>query len=270
MKKIILFLIIHVLAIATCFAQPDPRDGRHIFNYGTTLSKCLISGVKIVDAIGNEITDFIDPNRSFVVRNVTASGDYVIQLEQFGNNFSQKSQLNTRYVIAGGQDILFLLPFTLYKLNAERLEKRGTFTVGAATTLIKIRPGKKTPDNSGYNIYSEFGNDFNIGVSAGWKFKPYRKTELAYSGMIGFSYTSVKVTPYTTKDFITSESSQSCITISGGLVFEYNSFQVSAFTGLDIMSGEIGRHWIYRKRPWLGVGFGFEIFRAKGEGQGGK
>ena len=31
------------------------------------------------------------------------------------------------------------------------------------------------------------------------------------------------------------------------------------------MSGEIGRNWIYRNRPWIGIGFGYEIFKPKGK-----
>lgn len=149
-------------------------------------------------------------------------------------------------------------------MNAEKLQKKGLFTVGVATSLIKIRPGRKEPKN-GYNIYSEIGNDFNIGVSAGWKFKPYRRLQLSHSLVGGLSFTSIKTTTYTTKDFLQSESTQACVTFSAGYIFEYNKFQISAFSGIDVMSGEVGRKWIYRNRPWYGLGFGFQIFRAKGE-----
>ena len=30
------------------------------------------------------------------------------------------------------------------------------------------------------------------------------------------------------------------------------------------MSGEIGKNWIYRNRPWIGLGFGYEIFKPRG------
>ena len=82
-------------------------------------------------------------------------------------------------------------------------------------------------------------------------------------GGIGFS--SIKVTPQTTKNFIESESTQSSITFSGGAIFEIEKFQISTFIGIDTMSGEIGRNWVYRNRPWIGLGFGYEIFKPSGK-----
>jgi len=81
--------------------------------------------------------------------------------------------------------------------------------------------------------------------------------------IIGFS--SIKVTPQTTRDFIDSESTQSSISFSVGAIFEVQKFQISTFLGIDTMSGEIGRNWIYRNRPWIGIGFGYEIFKPKGK-----
>jgi len=236
------------------------RDGRHIFNYDMTLTPCNFDG----SAIGGATPERIEANTIFDIRNIIG-GDYVIKVSKFTSNNVTAKALNAKLVVTeAGNDIFFKLSQSDYQLNAERFEKRGLFTVGAATTLIKIRPGRKEPKN-GYNIYSEFGNDFNIGVSAGWKFKPYRRLQISHSLVGGLSFSSIKVTPYTTQNFLQSESTQGCVTFSAGYVFEYNKFQVSIFSGIDVMSGEIGRKWIYRNRPWLGLGFGFQIFRGQGE-----
>ncbi|MCM5530632.1 hypothetical protein [Parasegetibacter sp. NRK P23] len=263
MKRIILGLM---LIMSTCYlnAQTNIRDGRHIFNYDVSLTQCNFDG----SAIAGATAERIEANTIFYVKNIVGS-DYIIQIAKFTSNTASAKALNTKLVsTATGSDIFFKLPQRSsedsYELNAERLEKKGLFTVGAATTLIKIRPGREEPKD-GYNIYSEFGNDFNIGISAGWKFKPYRRTQLSHSLVGGLSFSSIKVTPYTTQDFIQSEATQGCVTFSAGYVFEYNKFQVSVFSGIDVMSGEIGRKWIYRNRPWLGLGFGFQIFRGQGE-----
>ncbi len=260
------FLLTSML-MALCYslhAQNNIRDGRHIFNYDITLTPCNFDGSTIAGATPERI----EANTIFVVKNIVSTY-YIIQISKFTSNNPTATTLNARLVTTLlGNDIFFKLPQRgsndSYELNAERLEKKGLFTVGAATTLIKIRPGRKEPKD-GHNIYSEFGNDFNIGISAGWKFKPYRRQQLSHSLVGGLSFSSIKVTPYTTKDFVQSESTQGCVTFSAGYVFEYNKFQVSLFSGLDVMSGEIGRQWIYRNRPWLGLGFGFQIFRGQGE-----
>lgn len=251
--------------MSTCYlnAQSNIRDGRHIFNYDVTLTQCNFDG----NAIAGAIPERIEANTIFYVKNIVGT-DYIIQIAKFTSNNATAKALNVKLVSTAAGDIFFKLPQNnsqnSYELNAVRLEKKGLFTVGAATTLIKIRPGRKEPKN-GYNIYSEFGNDFNIGISAGWKFRPYPRTQLSHSLVGGLSFSSIKVTPYTTQDFIQSEATQGCVTFSAGYVFEYNKFQVSVFTGIDVMSGEIGRKWIYRNRPWLGLGFGFQIFRGQGE-----
>jgi hypothetical protein len=258
MKNYLLF-VVSLLGFYAVSAQSDPRDGRHIFNYDIELPQCGFDGT-----LSGSGSKRIKANTAFEVRNTTTT-DYIIQISEYTKG-KKKDSLNLElHKTSANQDIYFKLLKSDYPLYAEKLERRGTFTVGAATTLIKIRPGRKEPKN-GYDVYSEFGNDFNIGVSAGWKFQPYRKMQLAHSGVIGLSFSSIKVTPYTTKNFLEAESTQGCVTFSAGYVFEYNKFQVSIFSGLDLMSGQVGRNWIYRNRPWLGLGFGFQIFRAEGDG----
>jgi hypothetical protein len=259
-------LILAPVLMALCFsltAQKDIRDGRHIFNFDVSLTKCDFDG----SAVAGANPERIEANTVFYVKNIIGT-DYIIQIAKFTRNNATAVALNAKLVSNSGNDYFFKLPQRnskySYELNAERLEKRGLFTVGAATTLIKIRPGRKEPKD-GYNIYSEFGNDFNIGISAGFKFKPYRRLEMSHSLVGGLSFSSIKVTPYTTQNFIQSESTQACVTFSAGYVFEYNKFQVSVFSGIDVMSGEVGRHWIYRNRPWIGLGFGFQIFRGQGD-----
>jgi|GEM_PF-3485147 hypothetical protein len=268
MKKL---LFLCLLIPSLCFAQTkDVRDYRHIFNYGKALTQYDIYGTVIKDANGNPVTQFIEANRTFHIRNIVNYTDaagkshtrYIILLDKFGNKFANAAALNITFVeSAPGVDIYFGIDAEDYLLYAEKLEHRGSFIVGASTTLIKIRPGKKSSDPNN-TIYSEFGNDFNIGFTAGLKLQPYRKVDFSGSIIAGFSFTNIKATPYTTKNFLTTEENEGCITVSLGLLFEIQKFQISTFTGLDIMPGQVGQNWIYRNRPWIGLGFGYQIFRA--------
>jgi hypothetical protein len=257
MKYFVLLFLLLAAAIGAV-AQTDPRDGRHIFNYDIQLTQCNFDG----SAVGGAVPQTISANTIFTIR-TTVGPDYIIRIAEFtaGKNLAQKNQ--ALVTTTAGADIYFKLAIVSYNAFAVRLESKGNFTVGAATTLIKIRPGRKSKEGQ-YNIYSEFGNDFNIGVSAGWKIRPNRRSPITHSVVGGLSFSSIKATPYTTKNYLTSEAIQSCVTFSGGYVFEYDKFQFSLFSGLDIMPGQIGRSWIYKDRPWLGLGFGFQIFRAQG------
>lgn len=196
---------------------------------------------------------------------VKTDGNYVIRLLRWKdvNDKTQKAlndSKNDNFWGTTAAPIYYLLTPAQYKDNAERIEKKGMFTVGAGTTLIKIRPGRKDQE-----LYTDFVNDFNIGVMAGFKFKPYRRRELSHSVLGGLSFGSVGVSSSTTKNVITEETDAASISFSGGYVFEYNKFQLGLFTGIDVLSGKAGRHWVYKKRPWLGVGFGYSIFRAEGK-----
>lgn len=257
MRSIIIWLF-SVSIQLTAFTQSDMREGRHVLNFDVVLQRCDFEGKE-----DGGTPQRIPQNTVFSIRNISGS-DYVIQVATFTAESQMAKTSNSLLVVnRAGLPYYFKLSRAQYDLNAQKFERRGNFTVGASTTLIKIRPGRKNPKD-GYNIYSEFGNDFNIGVSAGWKVRPNRRLEVSHSVVGGLSFSSIKVTPYTTKEFLTAESAQGCLTFSVGYVFEYNKFQVSLFSGMDVMSGEVGRKWIYRNRPWIGVGFGFQIFRTEG------
>ncbi|GAA3935794.1 hypothetical protein [Hymenobacter algoricola] len=258
MKHFLLLFLLFTATIGGTFAQTDSRDGRHIFNHDIPLTQCNFDGSPVSGAVPQPIS----ANTIFTIRTIVDT-DYIIRIARFtaGEKFTEKNI--ALVATAAGTDIYFKLSVANYNAFAVRLEKKGNFTVGAATTLIKIRPGRKSEEGK-YNIYSEFGNDFNIGISAGWKIRPNRLSPATHSLVGGLSFSSIKATPYTTKNYLTAEAIQSCVTFSGGYVFEYDKFQVTLFSGLDVMPGQIGRSWIYKDRPWLGLGFGFQIFRAQG------
>lgn len=241
-----------------CFSQTDIRENRHTFKYDIELNQCSFDGT----APGTANKEVMKKGWKFRVRNIV-NNDYIIQVSEFTDGTDKATNQNLKTFKDSNQnDIYFKLSTAQYLAFAEELKRRGSFVVGASTTLIKIRPGNGEDGENA--IFSEFGNDFNIGITAGWRINDWkRNVSVSLVGGLGFS--SIKVTPQTTRDFIDSESTQSSITFSGGAIFEIQKFQISTFIGIDTMSGEIGRNWIYRNRPWIGLGFGYEIFKPKGK-----
>lgn len=255
------------------------RENRHTFKYDIVLNECNFDGTDA--ATTNQ--QVMEKGWKFRVRNIVETEitgtkivadeiietkiietEYVIQISEFTANTEKATAQNAlTYQTTNSENIYFKINSTQYLAFAEELKRRGRFVVGASTTLIKIRPGNGK-ENEDKVIYSEFGNDFNIGITAGWRISDYKdNVSVSLVGGIGFS--SIKVTPQTTRDFIDSESTQSSITFSAGAIFEIEKFQISTFIGIDTMSGEIGQNWIYRNRPWIGLGFGYEIFKPKGK-----
>ncbi|WP_430408810.1 hypothetical protein [Kordia sp.] len=254
-----------LLLLLICFplnAQTDITEGRHFFNKTIQLSQCDFAGTIITPATPNK--EVIQKGWIFTIENIDGNEDYIIQVAKFtGGSSKSKAQNLKTFQDSNFENIYFKLSKNQYTQYAERWIKRGQFIVGASTTLVKIRFGNGERDEDKV-IYSEFGNDFNVGITCGYRFTPNFKSKTSISAVGGISFTSIKVTPETTRNFIESESNQSAITFSGGLVFEINKFQISLFTGIDAMSGKIGKNWIHRNRPWLGIGFGFQIFKTKG------
>lgn len=267
MKTPLFVLLILVIPFQLIYGQKDIRDGRHIFNYKTTIPKCDENGI-----VSNpSVTHTMEREWIFSIERILPD-DYVITVARFEPEsslaISQTSSLafiqNTlTFKDPNNKPIYFKLSKTQYDLNADRFDNKVKFVVGASTTLIKIRPGN---DKEGEDkIFSEFGNDFNLGFTAGVQIKPFRKTEFYINLVGGFGFSAIKATPQTTRDFITSESTQGTITFTTGIVIEFDKFQISGFMGWDNMSGEIGENWIYNKRLWFGIGFGYQMFVSKGK-----
>ncbi|MFH4967282.1 hypothetical protein V8G61_03670 [Gaetbulibacter sp. M240] len=259
MKQLKNFQTFFILMLAfSMFSQEDLRENRHEFKYSIELEECTFDGT-LVSPSNKQV---MNQGWKFRIRNIINNGkEYVIQVSKFTSGKPDaEAQNKLTYKKSLTEDIYFKLTSDQYSDFAEEYKKKGSFVVGASTTLIKIRPGNGEDGDEA--IYSEFGNDFNIGVTAGWRITDWKR-DVSISLVGGIAFSSIKVTPQTTKDFIDSESTQSSITFSTGAIFEIQKFQISTFLGIDTMSGEIGRNWIYRNRPWIGLGFGYEIFKPK-------
>ena len=251
-------VLIYLFISTSALAQTDMRKIHHVFTFDVELNNCNFDGTPALSAK----KEVMRSGWKFRIRNIVGD-DYIIQVSQFTDASDASTVQNlATYQDANQNHIYFKLSKSDYLSHAEELKRRGSFVVGASTTLIKIRPGNGKDDED-EAIYSEFDNDFNIGVTAGWRITDYDKNiSVSLVGGIGFS--SIKVTPQTTRNFIDSESTQSCLTFSAGAIFEVEKFQISTFVGIDTMSGEVGKNWVYRNRPWLGIGFGYQIFKPKG------
>ncbi|GGH55960.1 hypothetical protein GCM10007423_64060 [Dyadobacter endophyticus] len=275
MKKISTILILFLVCTVSFGQTKNITDGYHVFNMAISLPEVDQFGVAL--AAGNK--EMMLPNEQFKVFGVhpnlpAATTDYIITINRYIKDPGLRNLLvvfdnnnNQRY---------FRITVAEYQAYCERLEKRGNFHVITSSTLVKIRPGSKEPRN-GIMKYSEFGNDFNLGALAGWSVKPNRKKTFVYSFMGGISFTTIKATPETTQYMTEAtdtkpselvsylkdeESNQSCFTLSGGPILEIDKFQISAIIGWDFMQGAVGRKWIYRNRPWIGIGFGYQVFRV--------
>ncbi len=53
------------------------------------------------------------------------------------------------------------------------------------------------------------------------------------------------------------------ITPSLGFMFEKKRIQIGLMAGIDMPAGKEGREWIYKNKPWVSFGIGYQIFARK-------
>lgn len=272
-------LILSFFTCSVCSAQQQhhtANSGTHEFFANAKALPCDAFGR--VENNDDEVIIDPDPAIRFNIEYVSDNG-YVIYIYQKTDNeknssgatvlTSKASEFNQKYNSTDGalnssKKKYFLLSFDEYERSAYKLLKKSSFVVGAATSIIKIRPGIKSTYDRDFPVYFDYGNDFSLGVLFGWKFNSTNPTKKsAFNALFGFGTVALPTDSLRTKGFLTSPATNQGLYGSFGLVMDYQNFQFGVFTGVDWMTGEAGRHWIYRDRPWFGISIGYSIFKTK-------
>lgn len=130
-----------------------------------------------------------------------------------------------------------------------------SITYGFSIIPIKLRPGNITRT-------FQYTNGFTLGVNFGYEYAIRSRKQQSISALGGVGISSVEISPETTNQFIDDKvQTSAAFTPSVGIVYTYEKFQAGLFIGMDKIAGELGKHWIYQKKPWIGVGLGFTIFQ---------
>jgi hypothetical protein len=259
MKKII-FLCIFLNSIINTYGQVDKNVGKYFeFNENVSLPKC--------DGIGNLTagTEIINAGVQFRIDG-TAAGGYILHILQKNNDVNFNSRLYLSSFTAATPknsipDIFFLLQLQTFNTKCKPRLVKNSFTIGTVLLPIKMRFGSSKKID---NIYSKdflLTNDVSLGFSFGYKRKWNENWGINFLG--GFSVSSIQVDSSTTKGYSKSLSNASGVTGHVGLLLEDNNFQFGVFTGIDYLTGAIGKQWLYKSQPWVGVAIGYSLFKTK-------
>jgi len=266
MKIPTLIFLVCLCCLITRAQVPTDLDGLYKFIQPVRLPAC--------DAYGKQIepadTQDINSDFEFYIERITNNSNHDIVIsfvrwnEPEGTNLTgiakqtqdELKDLNQRLRKSSTSIVkkYFLISAFEFQQSCQKIEGKVKFSVGTATTLIKYRPGssKKSGD---------IGNDINIGLLVGPRIAQGKNA--AHYFLFGANFGSVTLTPKTTNSAVQSETNVAAITPTVGYVFQYDKVQIGLFSGVDILSGEAYRQWIYRGRPWIGLGIGFSIFQSK-------
>jgi hypothetical protein len=128
-----------------------------------------------------------------------------------------------------------------------------TFTIGLVTMPLKLRLGTNF----------DFQGNLSLGSTAGAKIR-VSKYNLNYINiLLGTSISTVSLDSFSTGGRLTGQPLTSIAVFSPslGIVFEFGKAQAGIFLGVDYLnkSTQTKYEWIYNKKPWLSIGFGFSI-----------
>ncbi|MFD1141873.1 hypothetical protein ACFQ4C_12170 [Larkinella insperata] len=263
--KATLFTLFIFFFIAKSQAQEAATLIGQTFEFSTNLllDKCDIDGKTTKDAP----KVLVKKHWKFTVANELTDGKKTIYLNQFNdtetnkNYFSQNDGSLT-------PTIFFLISPNVFTSSTRKPEGRWAF--GTVIMPLKLRFGDT--DSKGNNLRSfDFTSEVNIGLSLAYKITPRTwPTKIFVIGSIGT--TSIPVEAATTKDFIESKTNVAAFSPTLGFLVNFDDIdlQLNLVTGIDYMPGELGRKWIYRNQPFLGLGIGFSIFNFGNKGKNDK
>ncbi len=189
------------------------------------------------------------------------------RFQQLNLSSSSISSLTTKGIVNNGITAMqiqsnrkyFLVPVSALGTDAIPVYETGwksqRLTIGATTLPFKLRL---------HNF--DFAKDLNIGTVIGVnrRIHPTKNNFVNYLFNISISVNdidnlSARNVP---ADQLPAKNIAS-LTLGGGVVWQFGKGQVGLFYGFDFMSHSnwTKYHWVYNKMPWIGIGFGINIFQ---------
>jgi len=264
MKKSLL-LITLVLALNSAHSQvkePPVVGSIYGFVQSTILKECNGDGVPIDNVsplnVPSGVRLKIEKNlidKKVVISILQWPVKYDAKTKAVKNQAYDENRKNNEKYRGGQNDLTdkyFLISISEFELACKKIEKRTGITFATSSTLLKYRPGSGS-------ISGELGNDFNVGFLVALSFR--QNTNRVHYLMAGLNPGIVKITPATTKNYITEEANVASFSPTIGYMFEVKGAQIGIMTGLDILTGNAYRKWDYRGRPWIGFGVGFSLWK---------
>ena len=136
--------------------------------------------------------------------------------------------------------------------------KSAVFTIGLVTMPLKLRLGSNF----------DFQGNLSLGTTAGIKIRMSKYSFNYINLLLGTSISTISLDSFNTKGKAIGQpiTNIAVFSPSFGVVFEFGKAQAGVFYGWDILnkSTQSKYEWIYNKKPWLSIGFGFSIFGIEG------
>lgn len=172
-----------------------------------------------------------------------------------------KSQLIVKDLIAKQDTILvdltrsyYIIPTSsLFAKSTEFENKKDNLNIGLLAMPMKIRP---FATESGQ---FDFTSGLSLGATLSWTMHHNFVTDFSHNLLI-FAAAST----YTADEGKIKEKREdyniTSFSPAIGYMIEKKKIQLSALIGIDFPSGTLQKNWVYRNKPWFGIGVGIALF----------
>lgn len=281
MKKIILFVF--VLVSIKAIAQDNYQTANAfktdivLYEYDFVTARILNTAPPII-ALKGDIFN--------IVKRHAADG-YVIKFWNFSKSKNGTTSdptrtkiataVNTQKAVATAGDVKTAGKDANYKyfyVSNDDFDKYTTVEFTPKTDIlfislvylpVKMRFGNKE------DRFFDFGESITLTPAIGIKRRiggTFSTTSISF--MLGVGPTIINVDEKTAPKLYGNDTSKAngkktiaAITPSMGVMFEKKRIQIGLMWGIDIPAGKEGREWIYKNKPWLSFGIGYQIFARK-------
>lgn len=168
------------------------------------------------------------------------------------SNGNEKIDLSKNYYIVPTK--------TLSNNSTEFENKKGLWNIGLLVLPIKIRP---FATESGQ---FDFTSGFSVGTTFAWTVHHNWKTNFTHNFIIYAGISSYKADETKIKE-VREDYTIATFSPALGWIWEKNNVQLGILMGIDFPSGNLQQNWVYRNKPWFGLGVGIAMFKINSDTQ---
>jgi hypothetical protein len=168
------------------------------------------------------------------------------------SNGNEKIDLSKNYYIVPTK--------TLSNNSTEFENKKGLWNIGLLVLPIKIRP---FATESGQ---FDFTSGFSVGTTFAWTVHHNWKTNFTHNFIIYAGISSYKADESKIKE-VREDYTIATFSPALGWIWEKNNVQLGILMGVDFPSGNLQQNWVYRNKPWFGLGVGIAMFKINSDTQ---
>jgi hypothetical protein len=228
----------------------------------------IVNDIAVVrsDIRGKILEDsfFIPPNNTEIALiNHKNADSVVVKFIHWSSNTKIINRYRDSIIFKTGERAVsgkeyYLVKKTDLDSNCASIYGRGVravnFTIGFVTMPVKLRIGKNF----------EFQSTISLGTTVGIKMRLSRHYPNYLNFLIGASTSTVSLDSFSTRGKISGQPITNIFVFSPsvGVVVEFAKSQIGLFSGYDLLgkSNNVQYNWIYQRKPWISLGFGFSIF----------